>query len=163
MPQLDPTSFASQLFWLAVTFIPLFLVIWKVALPRVAAVIEARHRRIEADLDKAAALRDEAAKLLAWYEKALADAREKAQAEMRRAAEEMAAAAAQRHAELAARLAEEVAAAERRIGAAKDQALANIRAVAGEAAAAATERLIGFRPPADALERAVAAAARERR
>lgn len=163
MPQLDPTSYASQLFWLALTFIPLFLLVWKVALPRVGAVIEARRRRIAADLDKAAALRDEAAKLLAWYEKTLADAQEKARAELRLAAEEMAAAAAQRHAELGARLAEEVAAAERRIGAAKEEALASIRAVAGEAAAAATERLIGVRPPADALERAVADVAGERR
>jgi F-type H+-transporting ATPase subunit b len=163
MPQLDPASYASQLFWLALTFIPLFILIWKVALPRVSGVIEARRQRIAADLDKAAALRDQAAKLLAEYEKTLDDAREKARAELRRAAEEMAAAAAERHAGLGAKLAAEVAGAERRIGAAKEAALANIRAVAGEVAAAATERLIGVRPPADALARAVGDAAEEKR
>lgn len=162
MPQLDPTTYVSQLFWLALTFIPLFIVLWKVALPRISGVIEARRQRIEMDLDKAAALRDEAAKVLAQYEKDLNDAHEKARAELRRAAEEMAGAAAERHAALGAELAQEVVAAERRIAAAKDAALANIRTVAAEAAAAATERLIGVKPPADALADAVAGTAREK-
>ena len=163
MPQLDPATYASQLFWLVLTFIPLLILMWKVALPRVSAVIEARRQRIAADLDKAAALRDDAAKVLAEYEKALGDAHEKARAELRRAAEQMASAAAERHAELGARLAQEAAAAERRIGAAKEEAVANIRAVAGEVAAAATERLIGVRPTAEAVAHAIGDGAEEGR
>src|SRR5579885_2207560 len=127
MPQLDPSSYPSQIFWLVVTFIPLFFILWKVALPKVGQVIDARRARIEGDLDRATALREEAGKVLAEYEKALAEAHEKARAELRRAGEEMAALAAKRHAELGGRLAEEIRAGEARIAAAKDSALANIR------------------------------------
>src|SRR5579875_1229995 len=116
MPQLDPSTYVSQLVWLALTFIPLFVILWRVALPKVGAAIEARRAHIEADLDRAAALRDEASKVLAAYEKSLAGAHEKARAELRKVADEMAAEAAQRHAALGAKLAEEVAAAERLIG-----------------------------------------------
>ena len=163
MPQLDPTHFASQLFWLALTFIPLFLILWKVALPRVAAVIEARNARISADLDRAAMLRDEAAAVLEHYEATLKDAHEKGRASLRKTAEEMAAESAKRHAELARALAERIGEAEARIAAARDAALANIRAVAGEAAQAATERLIGVKVEGAPLAQAVAEAAGEKR
>jgi F-type H+-transporting ATPase subunit b len=163
MPQLDPSSYPSQLFWLAVTFIPLFFLLWKVALPKVGAVIEARRARIEADLDKAAALKDEAAKLLADYEKALSGAHEKARAELRKVADEMAAEATRRHAELGARLAGQIRDAETRIADAKNTALANIRTVVGEAASAATERLIGVKASGPAVEQAIAAAMEEKR
>ena len=43
MPQLDPTFFPTQLFWLFVVFTLLFLVVWKVALPRIADVRETRR------------------------------------------------------------------------------------------------------------------------
>ena len=157
MPQLDPSTFASQLFWLTVTFIPLFIILWKVALPRISATIETRRARIEADLDKAAALRDDAARALAEYEKSLASAHEKARDKLRQLAEELAAQSAERHAALGAKLAAQIKEAEARVTAAKDQALANIKTVAGEAAAAATERLIGVKASGAAIEKALAA------
>ncbi|HYB58499.1 MAG TPA: F0F1 ATP synthase subunit B' [Alphaproteobacteria bacterium] len=163
MPQLDPSSFASQLFWLALTFIPLFFILWKVALPRVAAVIEARNARIAADLDQAAMLRDEAKAVLERYEATLKDAHEKGRASLRKTAEEMAADSAKRHAELARELAERIGEAEARIASARDAALANIRGVAGEAAQAATERLIGVKVEGTALAHTVAEAAGEKR
>jgi len=163
MPQLDPTHFATQLFWLALTFIPLFLILWKVALPRVAAVIEARSARIAADLDQAARLRDEAKAVLEHYEATLKDAHEKGRASLRKMAEEMAAEGARRHAELARELAERIGEAEVLIASARDAALANIRGVAGEAAQAATERLIGVKVAGAALAQAVAEAAGEKR
>ena len=51
MPQLDPTFYTTQLFWLIVIFTLLFLVVWKVALPRIANIREARRTRIDADLE----------------------------------------------------------------------------------------------------------------
>lgn len=163
MPQLDPSSFASQIFWLAITFIPLFVILWKVALPKVGAAIEARRQRIDADLDKAAALKDEAAKVLAAYEKSLAGAHENARTALRKVADELAADSAKRHAELGAKLADEIKDAEGRIAAAKDQALANIRTVAGDAAAAATERLVGMKVGGPAVDKALAAVIGEKR
>lgn len=162
MPQLDPSSYPSQLFWLAVTFIPLFIILWKAALPKIGAALEARRAHIEADLDAAARLKDDASKALAEYEEALASAHEKARGELRKVADEMAAEAAKRHAELGAKLATQVKGAEARIAAAKDAALANIRTVASETAAAAAERLIGIDVEETAAEKAVAAALKER-
>jgi F-type H+-transporting ATPase subunit b len=159
MPQLDPSSYPSQLFWLALTFIPLFFILWKVALPRVGAVIEARRAQIESDLDKAARLKDEAAKALAEYEASLTGAHEKGRAALRAVAEEMAAEAARRNAVAGEKLADQIKEAEARIAAAKGAALANIRTLSGEAASAAVERLIGVKVAGPALERAVANAA----
>ncbi len=163
MPQLDPSSYPSQLFWLVLTFVPLFFILWKVALPKVAAVLAARQARIESDLDRAATLRDEAAEVLAQYEAALAGAHERARAALRKLADEMAAEAAARHAELGLRLGERVKDAEARIAGARETALANIRGIAGEAAEAATERLIGVKAAPSAVAEALAAETGERR
>ena len=162
MPQLDPTFFASQVFWLALTFIPLVVVIWTALLPKIRGVVEGRDQRIAGDLDRAAAAKAEAAHLLATYEKTLAAARSEAQALLRTAGEKLAADAAKRQAELGTRLAAQVKEAETRIDKAKLDALANIRTVAAEVARSATTRLGGTEPSADRVEKAVAAALKER-
>ena len=61
MPQLEQIStFAGQIFWLAVIFCILLAVMLKVALPRVQGILQERRERIDDDLARAAALRDEA-------------------------------------------------------------------------------------------------------
>ena len=54
MPQLDFATFPPQLFWLAITFIVLYVLMAWVGLPRVGGVIAARRNRIDGDLEKAA-------------------------------------------------------------------------------------------------------------
>lgn len=146
MPQLDISTFASRIFWLAVSFVVLYLLMAKVGLPRVGAAIEARRRRREGDLDRAAELRREAEAVVATYESARAAAREQAQATIRETTERLAAAAAERQRELAAVLAERTRAAEREIAAAKERALADIRGVAADVAASVAAKLIGSAP-----------------
>ena len=109
MPQLDPSVFATQLFWLALTFIPLYLILWKVALPRITDIRAARRERIADDLEKAETLREEAATALAEYEAAFATATARAQTALREAAHEMAEEATRQREALAERLAEETA------------------------------------------------------
>ena len=60
MPQLDVSTFPPQLVWLLITFVALFLIVWKVALPRIIDVRDNRQRRIEDDLARAETLREEA-------------------------------------------------------------------------------------------------------
>src|SRR5947209_3881440 len=79
-PPFDKETFASQLFWLALTFIFLYVVMKRVALPRIGSIIEARNRRIESDLADAEALRTESDAAMTAYEKAMDDARSRAQA-----------------------------------------------------------------------------------
>ncbi len=143
MPQLDVSTYLPQLFWLAVTFFALYLLMKFVALPQVGAAIAARRGRIEEDLAAAASLKSEAQTALAAYEKSLAAARSEAQALIREGAERLAAEAAERHRELAQRLAEEAAAGEREIAAAKERALAEIGSLAPDLARTVVEKLTG--------------------
>lgn len=78
MPQLDPATFLPQLFWLAVSFGVLYLILSRVALPRVGEILQARRERIEADLSRAEALREEAEAVLAEHERAMVAARAEA-------------------------------------------------------------------------------------
>jgi len=157
MPQLEASTFISQLFWLAITFVGLYLVMWKVVIPRVADVLRDRQERLDDDLEKAEALRNEAASVLEAYEKTVADGRARAQAILREAADQNDKAAAIRQAALGEQLAQQTAAAEARIEGAREKALANIRSIAAEAAQAATLRLSGATITQDEAEEAVAA------
>lgn len=162
MPQFDFATFPTQLFWLAVTFIVLYILMKRLALPQVEAAISARRNQLDDDLARAAARKDEAEATLAAYEKALAEARGRAQQTLAETGDRLAAEAAERQQELARGLAEQVAAAEREIAAAKQRALADIRAVAGDVASSLAEKLLGAPADATAVTAAVEEAIAER-
>ena len=67
MPQLDPEFWTAQVFWLILIFCSLYLVIWKIFLPRITYSIENRKSRIVNDLDEAQKLKDSAEKKLKEY------------------------------------------------------------------------------------------------
>ena len=60
MPQLNPEFFASQLFWLAITFVFLFIFLWRISLPRINSVQTKRENKIKEDIKKAKQLQAEA-------------------------------------------------------------------------------------------------------
>jgi F-type H+-transporting ATPase subunit b len=159
MPQLDFTTFAPQLFWLAVSFVVLYGLMRWLALPRVEQVLAGRREHLAGDLTRAADLKTEAEAALAAYQKTLADARAAAQATLRETTEKLAAEAAARQQELSATLAAQVAAAEARIAAMKEQALADVRGIATEVGGAVVEKLIGATADAAKLRTAVEHAA----
>ena len=143
MPQLDFSTFPSQIFWLAVIFVLLYLLMARLALPRVSAMIDARKARIEGDLERAAQMKAEAEAVMAAYERSLADARAQAQATLKEAMDRFAAEAAERQRKAAEALGAETTAAEKRIAAAKAEALTGLRAVAIDVARTATRKLVG--------------------
>ena len=143
MPQFDPAVWVPQLIWLAITFMALYLLMSRVALPRVSEVLEEREVRINESLRKAERLRLNAEDAIASYEKTIADVRAKAAGEVRAAREEAAAEAAERNAQLNERLVAEISAAEQRINKAREAAIAGLRDVAVTVSGAALERLIG--------------------
>lgn len=161
MPQLDPSVFPTQLFWLALTFVALYLILSKVALPRVTEVRESRRGRIEADLERAEALKAEAESALADYEKTVAEAAAKAQESVRSAAREMSENAEKQREALAAKLNEQMEAAEQRIGEEKARAISEIGEIAGELTQAAASRLAGAEVSRDEADTAVASVMRE--
>jgi len=155
MPQFDPAVWPTQLFWLAVIFVVLYLLMSRVALPRVAEVLEEREVRINDQLRKAENLKHEAEDAIATYEKAMAEARAKAQEQLREARDAAAADAAARQADLSTKLSSDIEAAEARIGGARDQAIAGLRDMASELVGSVVERLTGERPDAKAVSAAV--------
>lgn len=162
MPQLDPAFFATQVFWLAICFIVLYVLMWKLALPRIGTILSDRQARIDDDLQKAEKLRSDAAEVLAAYERAVAKGRDQAQAILRETAEKLARESAERQAALAETLKRQTDEAERRIDGARRDALANVRAVAAEAAQAAAAKLTGADVAHADAERAVQRVMKER-
>jgi len=146
MPQLDISTFAPQLFWLAIWFVILYLLMAKLALPRVSRVMETRRQRREGDLARAAQLKAEAEAASAGYQRALAEARAQAQATIKETSDRLAADATERQRALAAALAEQIAEAERRIAGTKEQALAEVRGIALDVGRSVVEKLTGAAP-----------------
>jgi F-type H+-transporting ATPase subunit b len=156
MPQLDFANpmVLAQAVWLLVIFGGLYFILNTLALPQVATVLEDRAQRIAADLDAARASKLAADTAMAELQAATAKARSEAQSAIA-AAVQQANAEAQAQAEvLNARLAEQITAAEGRITASRDAAMASLRSVATDTATALVTRLIG-RADAAAVDGAV--------
>jgi len=161
MPQFDLNTFPPQLVWLAITFVVMYLLMARVALPRVADVLETRQDRIADDLDQADQLKQQAEKVMAEYEAALAEARAEAQAILAKSAADTAAAAERQSAEVTERLGNQANAAAQRIAAAKAEALAELKDVAADLAKAAADRLTGGDVPPTEVDTAVQQAIQE--
>jgi F-type H+-transporting ATPase subunit b len=140
-PPFDPTHFASQLLWFAITFIAFYFIIARVAIPRIAGILGERRGRIEGDLGEAERAKQEADAAGIAYEKALAEARARAFDIAEEAGEKAKAAAARERAANEAVLAKRLAEAEARITEIKTRALSEVGAIAGEAAEAVVRTL----------------------
>lgn len=157
LPQLNPETFPTQIFWLALSFGALYYLMSKRALPRVAEVLEQRQERISRDLAKAAEVKEEADKALAAVEAAVAEARSNAHGVIAEAVAANEQTAAARSAETAAAVAERLRQADARIQAAKDEAVANVRSAAADIARDVVAKLAGVVAEPAAAEAAVAA------
>jgi len=155
-PPFNPTTFASQLFWLVIAFVVLYVLMAKVALPQIGAIIESRQKSIADDLAGAASLKAESDAAIAAYEKALAEARARAQAIANETRDKQAAAAQATRKRLEGELNAKLAEAEKTIAATKQAAMANVRGIAADATKAIVERLIGKAPSDSAVDAAVA-------
>ncbi|HSO48191.1 MAG TPA: F0F1 ATP synthase subunit B [Rhizobiaceae bacterium] len=142
-PPFDPTFFASQLLWLAITFGIFYLLMARMAVPRLGSIIETRHQRIQQDVAEANRLKDEAAHAGAAYELELSEARNRAGTIGAKARDDAKAAAdAERHRvedELNAKLGE----AEARIASIKAKAMKDVGAIAADTTSAIVRELLG--------------------
>jgi F-type H+-transporting ATPase subunit b len=157
-PPFDPTFFASQLLWLAITFTALYLLMSRVVIPRIGGILEDRRDRIARDLEQAERLKQQSNDAIASYEKALSDARNRAFRIAGEARDAAKTEAASKQAATEATLDNRLAEAEKRIADIKAKALADVGAIASEAAEAVVERLLGKKPSAGEVGSAVATA-----
>ena len=118
----------------------------RIALPRIGTILEERRKRIEGDLAEAQRFKESSDAAIAAHEKALAEARGRAQTLANETREKAAAAAEARRKELDAKLNAHIAEAEKAIAATRTSAMTNVRGIASEAATAIVERLTGIAP-----------------
>jgi F-type H+-transporting ATPase subunit b len=154
-PPFNSETYASQLFWLVICFAFLFVMMWKFALPRIGAIIDERQQRMAGDIAEAGRLKGESDAAIAAYEKALADARARAQAIANETRDKQAAQAEAARKQIEAELNLKLAEADKSIAATKQAAMSNIRTIAADAAKSIVERLIGTAPSDGEVEAAV--------
>jgi F-type H+-transporting ATPase subunit b len=145
-PPFESQHFPSQLLWLAVTFLLLYVLMSKVALPRIASIFAERSKRISDDLAAAQGFKERSDAANAAYQKSLAVARARAQVIANEIREQQAAAARATNKRLEAQLHEKLGAAEQSIAATRAAAMGNVGSIAAETASAIVERLIGTAP-----------------
>jgi F-type H+-transporting ATPase subunit b len=159
LPQLNTPDFAPQLIWLALSFVILYFLLSRVALPRIGEVIEERRNRIGRDIETAGKLKQETEAALAAYEQALAAARGRAHGIGRETRDVLAAEADLERKRAETGMAAKQASAEARIEAAKSRALASVSSIAAETAAAIVAKLLGEGASRDEIEAAMRPAA----
>jgi F-type H+-transporting ATPase subunit b len=154
-PPFDSSTFASQLVSLAIAFVALYLIVSRIALPRVESVLDARQKEIEDDLTKAQELKDASDGALKAYETGLAEARSRAQAIGTETREKLNAAAELERKSLEEKLSQKLGEAEKTIASTREAAMRNVRGIAADAAAAIVQRLTGMLPDGKSVESAV--------
>src|SRR6201994_236708 len=154
-PPFDASTFPSQLVSLAVFFVALYIIVSRIALPRVGAVIDARQNKIEGDLGEAQKLKDESETALKAYEDDLAKARTRAQAIGAETRDKLNAASEAERKSLEDKLSTKLADAEKTIAATRTAAMSNVRGIAADAAGAIVQRLTGASSDGKAVEAAV--------
>lgn len=155
LPQLDPTWYASQSFWLLITFCAMFVVVWRFVMPLMRATVDARQTRLETDLKTAEDLKNQAEALLKQYEAAMADVKKQSQEILAKAQEEITASLAQTEKDFDARLSQRLSAGEQQLEAAKAEALQNVRQIATDLTGEITQKITATVPTAAELSDAV--------
>jgi F-type H+-transporting ATPase subunit b len=145
-PPFESEHFPSQLVWLAISFVLLYVLMSRIALPRIGAIISDRSKIISDDLAAAEQLKEQSNAAQAAYEKELADARGRAQGIAAAMREQQARETEDLHKRLEAQLHERISAAEQSIAKSRGAAMTNVKSIAAETASAIVERLIGQRP-----------------
>jgi F-type H+-transporting ATPase subunit b len=154
-PPFQKDTFASQLVSLLIAFVALYLIVSRIALPRVGGLLDARQNAIEGDLAAAQKLKDESDSALKAYESELAAARSRAQAISTETRDKLNAVAEAERKTLEDRLSVKLADAEKTIAATREAAMSNVRSIAAEAAVAIVQRLTGLAPDGRTVDSAV--------
>lgn len=154
-PPFQKDTFASQLVSLLVAFVALYLIVKRIALPRVGSLLDARQGAIEGDLAEAQKLKEASGAALKAYESELAAARSRAQAIGNETREKLNAASEAERKRLEERLSLKLGEAEKTIASTRQNAMSNVRGIAAEAASAIVQRLTGVVPDGKSVDSAV--------
>ena len=154
-PPFDSQTYPSQLLWLTLTFVALYLLMSRIALPRIASILEQRRKHVDDHLEEAQRLKGEADAAMVAHDNAVAEARIRAQTLANEGRAKATADAETHRKDADAKLELRVAEAEKAIAAARSAAMTNVHGIAEEAARAIVERLIGRAPANEDVTEAV--------
>ncbi len=155
-PPFEASTFPSQLFWLAVTFGLLYILMSRVALPRVGAILEQRREAIDGALRAASAAQKEAEEQANALETSLAKARASAQGIAGEARDKSSKEIEARRAAVEKDLSAKLVAAEARITETKSKAMGNVETIAKDAVSTILEQL-GSKATDAAIAKAISA------
>ena len=78
MPQLNPEYWVSQIFWVILIFGTLYVILWRIILPKINVNLENRKSQILTDLDDAQKFEDQSKEKLSEYNQILNQAKQEA-------------------------------------------------------------------------------------
>jgi len=157
LPQFDPSTFASQLFWLAVCFIILYLFFSNKTLPEISSVLENRRNHINSDLEAAEELKEKAEEAQAAYEKSLREAKEERANIMHDLEDDIQKAVQKSNAEFLEKSANDINVLEVRLQQSKESAIEDMNLIAAEIASEAAKKIVGIDLDVDNAKSVVAA------
>lgn len=152
LPQLDFTSYPSQIFWLFISFTLLYFIFSKKSLPEISSTIENRREQVEGDVDNATRLKEEAESVQTAYEGALADARQKASEEFTKADEKIKKTTNKKLDAFKELAATKTAETEALVEEAKKNAIGDMQSIAAEVASIAAEKIVGVSTDLDSAK-----------
>ena len=144
LPQLDFTTYPTQIFWMFVFFIILYIFFAKRTLPEISSSVETRREQVENDLGDAQKLKDEAEEIRSKYEAALHDAKEQASKLFQEIEDDIKSGQSSRLEAFKDRSTKLVQETEARIEKATESAMADTQSIAAEVASVAAEKIVGI-------------------
>lgn len=161
MPQFDLSHFASQIFWLALTFTVLYLVMARLTLPRIREILQERQERVMTDIEKAESIKLQAETAKTDYTSILANARIQAKKVVTDANEEIQKELQERSIKLDETLARQIKEAESLLMKTRAEAVEKLAPVSVELAESILEKLVGKKPDTSRLQGVVEGLAKE--
>lgn len=155
MPQLDLAFYPTQLFWLGVCFIILYVLMARFALPQITDALDRRQTRIDGDLETAELAQQQAEAVAREYEVTLAKARAEAQKTIQKQADDSAKKIQKKQQKFMSDLASRTLSAEDKIRKIREQAADEIPDIASELTQTLVQKLSGQKMEKTALKKAV--------
>ncbi len=157
LPQLNHNTYPSQIFWLAVSFVLLYIIVSRIALPRISQILQRRMRNIDADYSAARKYRREVETLVGEMEEILAQGRGETQELLRNKHQALQASISDQQTQAQQEIAAEIGEQEQAIDEAKNDALAKVDEMATELIEKCVVLAGGKKPTKTALKSALKA------
>ena len=143
MPQLNPEFWASQIFWLILIFASLYIVIWKIFLPKITDSIENRKSRIVNDLNETQKLKESAERKLREYNKIIEDTKKEAKKIIEDNKKKLESDIKSKKQKFNEEIEKELTSAEKEINSLKKSSISSINKIAAEVSSEVIKQLVG--------------------